>query len=255
MGNFGTGVLTVSDSASVSGVRGTLGDDPGSNGTATITGAGSTWANAQSLVVGDLGQGTLSLVDGGEASAPLIVVNTQGVVEGDGTVTGAVTSSGTVRPGLSIGELIVDGSYVQTAQGTLDIELACPAGDVLSVSGAVMLGGTLNLSLVVGSEPIAGQQFQVVTASSVSGAFDTVNAPSGVTVSVEPGAVVVTVTVGGPPANGDINGDGVIGINDFLALLAAWGPNPGHPADIDGNGVVGINDFLLLLANWGPACP
>ena len=26
------------------------------------------------------------------------------------------------------------------------------------------------------------------------------------------------------------------------------------PADIDGDGVVGINDFLALLANWGP-CP
>ena len=42
------------------------------------------------------------------------------------------------------------------------------------------------------------------------------------------------------------------GIIDFLALLGAWGPNPGHPADIDGNGTVGIEDFLALLACWGP---
>ena len=53
----------------------------------------------------------------------------------------------------------------------------------------------------------------------------------------------------------DIAGfDGEVGINDFLALLAAWGPNPGHPADFDGDDVVGINDFLELLAHWGP-CP
>ncbi len=53
----------------------------------------------------------------------------------------------------------------------------------------------------------------------------------------------------------DIAGfDGEVGINDFLDLLAAWGPNPGHPADFDGDDVVGINDFLELLANWGP-CP
>ena len=53
----------------------------------------------------------------------------------------------------------------------------------------------------------------------------------------------------------DIAGfDGEVGINDFLDLLAAWGPNPGHPADFDGDGIVGINDFLELLANWGP-CP
>jgi len=51
----------------------------------------------------------------------------------------------------------------------------------------------------------------------------------------------------------DLDGGGV-GITDLLALLAAWGPNPGHPADFDGDGNVGITDFLALLANWGP-CP
>ena len=53
----------------------------------------------------------------------------------------------------------------------------------------------------------------------------------------------------------DITGnDGDVGIEDFLDLLAAWGPNPGHPADFDGDDFVGITDFLELLANWGP-CP
>ncbi len=53
----------------------------------------------------------------------------------------------------------------------------------------------------------------------------------------------------------DIDGDGNVGINDFLDLLGAWGPNPGNPADFDGDGEVGINDFLELLANWGPCGP
>ena len=53
---------------------------------------------------------------------------------------------------------------------------------------------------------------------------------------------------------GDVDGDGTVGINDFLDLLAAWGPNPRHPADLDFDGEVGILDFLILLANWGP-CP
>jgi subtilisin family serine protease len=57
-----------------------------------------------------------------------------------------------------------------------------------------------------------------------------------------------------PDCPADIDGDGEVGVVDFLALLAAWGPNPGHPADIDGDGEVGVVDFLALLAAWGP-CP
>ena len=45
------------------------------------------------------------------------------------------------------------------------------------------------------------------------------------------------------------NADGIVGIIDFLTLLAQWG-GPGS-CDFDGGGV-GINDFLELLANWGP---
>ena len=47
------------------------------------------------------------------------------------------------------------------------------------------------------------------------------------------------------------DGDGVVGINDLLALLANWG---GSQCDFDGDGIVGIIDFLRLLAAWGP-CP
>jgi agmatine/peptidylarginine deiminase len=53
---------------------------------------------------------------------------------------------------------------------------------------------------------------------------------------------------------GDIDNDGDVGVTDFLALLAAWGPNPGHAADLDGDDTVGITDFLILLGLWGP-CP
>jgi hypothetical protein len=42
-----------------------------------------------------------------------------------------------------------------------------------------------------------------------------------------------------------------VGITDFLALLAAWGRNPGHPADLDGDNDVGITDLLLALGAWG----
>ena len=61
--------------------------------------------------------------------------------------------------------------------------------------------------------------------------------------------------VGEPGIVGDVDADGVVGILDFLALLAAWGPCPDPPepcpADLDGDSVVGITDFLILLGNWG----
>jgi len=56
-------------------------------------------------------------------------------------------------------------------------------------------------------------------------------------------------------ASPDIDGDGVVGIEDFLLLLGNWGPCPAPPdlclADLDGDGAVGITDFLLLLGSWG----
>ncbi len=47
----------------------------------------------------------------------------------------------------------------------------------------------------------------------------------------------------------DLDGDGVVGILDFLALLAGWGSPSG---DVDGDGTTGILDFLALLGAWGP---
>ncbi len=52
----------------------------------------------------------------------------------------------------------------------------------------------------------------------------------------------------------DLDADGVVGSNDLIALLGAWGENPGHPADFDGDGTVGTTDLLVLLGAWGE-CP
>jgi hypothetical protein len=53
--------------------------------------------------------------------------------------------------------------------------------------------------------------------------------------------------------DGDIDGDGIVGILDFLALVNAWGPcaDCGDcPADLDGDCMVGVTDFLILLQEW-----
>jgi FG-GAP repeat protein/dockerin type I repeat protein len=53
---------------------------------------------------------------------------------------------------------------------------------------------------------------------------------------------------------GDIDGDGMIGILDLLAMFSTWGACPGPqlpcPADLDGDGSVGGADLSILFANW-----
>ena len=61
-----------------------------------------------------------------------------------------------------------------------------------------------------------------------------------------------TVVVGGAACPADISGDGHVGTEDLLALLAGWGDG-GGPADLDGDGTVGTGDLLILLSEWG-AC-
>ena len=38
----------------------------------------------------------------------------------------------------------------------------------------------------------------------------------------------------------------------FEALRASWGPCDGCEADLDGDGVVGVRDMLAVLAAWPP---
>jgi hypothetical protein len=57
------------------------------------------------------------------------------------------------------------------------------------------------------------------------------------------------------PGIGDMNGDGVVNVQDLLLLFGAWGPCPdpptGCPADLNGDGDVDVQDLLLVFANWG----
>ncbi|MBX3373427.1 MAG: choice-of-anchor B family protein [Phycisphaeraceae bacterium] len=63
---------------------------------------------------------------------------------------------------------------------------------------------------------------------------------------------IVDLDCTAPPATGDLNGDGTVGFDDLLILLAAWGPcTPPCDADLSGDGTVGFDDLLLLLSNWG----
>ncbi len=50
----------------------------------------------------------------------------------------------------------------------------------------------------------------------------------------------------------DIDGDGIVGTDDLLAVIAAWGSCVGCIEDVDQSGEVDTTDLLSLIAVWGP---
>ena len=85
VGENGIGMLVVQNGGTLTDFGGFVGDLPGSRGTATVSGAGSTWTNTGTIVVGGLGTGTLTIQNGGTVNSG-----------GGGSVGLSVGSTGTV---------------------------------------------------------------------------------------------------------------------------------------------------------------
>jgi hypothetical protein len=144
---------------------------------------------------------------------------------------------------------------------TLTDSLALPSQEASSVHNQVIVGYRLFDSwyaaglLVHDIDPVSGALEFVAsldTPGSVWGVYPFLGQDR-VLLSDKSGGLL-TVSVGGPL--GDIDGDGSVGVTDFLLMLAAWGPCPGPcppscPADLDEDCTVSVTDFLILLANWG----
>ena len=214
VGAMGTGTMTVRNGGDVVSGDSRIGQYTGANGTATVTGAGSTWTENSSMYVGgsaagNVGTGTLNVSNG----AALSVANTLKIWSGDdavnfsgGTIaantidissggafnfTGGtlhtvtfkgnlLNQGGTLAPGSSPGLTTVEGNYTQSA-GILDIELGGRARgtqyDALNVMGSLTLGGTLNVSLWNGFNPALSDTFNILDWGSVHGLFSTINLP------------------------------------------------------------------------------
>ena len=139
----------------------------------------------------DLGENTLTKTGAGELAIrnDLVVSGggsisvQQGTVSGNGTVGGDLNNdSGTVSPGNSPGVITVEGDFSQGEQGTLHMELAgTKAGrqyDQFIVAGEASLAGTLEVSLLDGFEPQAGDNFDILKFSLTRGDFDNVILPA-----------------------------------------------------------------------------
>jgi hypothetical protein len=151
-----------------------------------------------------------------------------GVIGGTGPFPFGFTNAGTVAPAdtaSATATFAVAGGLAQTSEGALEVEISGTAEgshDRLAVTGTAALSGTLRIIRLPGYVPVVGDQYEVVTAASVTGTFDSVETPSDVALAVTytQTAVVTTVTAvtvgaeGGPP--GDV-------------LPAEFALEPAHP--------------------------
>lgn len=92
VGQWGAGTLTIADGGKVvsSGSLSEIGTNAASQGEVTVTGAGSQWQNAEDLIVGARGTGTLIIENGGKVTTGKYgVISEQIGSQGEVTVTGA----------------------------------------------------------------------------------------------------------------------------------------------------------------------
>jgi len=59
-----------------------------------------------------------------------------------------------------------------------------------------------------------------------------------------------------PPCPADVTGNGVVNVDDLLAIINGWGIAPCSSADIapvgNANGIVNVDDQLAVINGWGP---
>ncbi|HYT89560.1 MAG TPA: putative Ig domain-containing protein, partial [Gemmataceae bacterium] len=134
---------------------------------------------------------------------PAATVDIQaGTLRGTGNVNSNVVNAGQVSPGLSPGQLTINGNYSQSGSGILTLELNGSAAgtgyDQLKVNGAVTLGGTLNATL--GFVSGVSDTFTIIDndlADVVTGTF--AGLPEGATVTI--GGVGFQLTYTGGSGN------------------------------------------------------
>ncbi len=156
-----TADVTISNGGSLKAVQGTLGDYAGSYGSMTVTGEGSTWSAyddgvtdyAGFMNVGLLGEGDLTVSDGGAVEAyRLYIGNDEGsvgtvVVTGEGSsittehrlyVGSYGSGSLTVSDGAVVTAERINIAYLEGASGVLNIGAA--AGDAAVAAGTIDTG-------------------------------------------------------------------------------------------------------------------
>jgi T5SS/PEP-CTERM-associated repeat protein len=258
---------------------------------ARVTGSGSRWDITGALYVGgnDTSAGVtgkLSVQDDGLVTAGNIKVWQPGTVELDGgtissdnlelaggalrgsgevnlPVSGSLHNAGLVSPGLSAGVIIVSSDYVQTAAGTLAVEIGGTSpfeyDQLIIINGSATLAGTLDVSFInLGGgvfAPSAGDTFEILMAAGGLGetTFDNIFFPDlggGLVFGVFYNPTDVTLAVGG--ALGDYNLNGFVDAADYTVWRNTLHQSgSGLAADGNRNGSIDVGDYGVWKSHYG----
>jgi T5SS/PEP-CTERM-associated repeat protein len=239
VGESGTGTLSITGGGVVSSGRFVMADNAGSNGTATVSGAGSMWNNLVVCFVGFLGNAKLEISDGGQVSMSTVsigesggstgLVNVDGAgstlthftgitVGGDGKGTMNITNGGSV---VGIDPDFGGGTIGRNpgSNGTVNVNGAgstwINAGALAVADGFAGTVGTLHISngaAVSNSYAIVGGA-EGIGSVTVDGAGSTWTSSGNLFIGTDAGVGALSITHGGEVSNNN----GHIGFGGFEA--------------------------------------
>ena len=181
IGGAGSGELHVAAGGIAGAKNFIFGDEEDSQGKLFATGSLSNGIHSgivatDRVEIAAFGVGRAELNDGGFIEAYVITIGELGEVTGhDGMlIANQVINDGIIAPGLSPGQLIIDGNLNQF--GILEIEIAgqTPVGeyDVLTITGNATIEGDVLLRFIDGFAPQQGQQFEFLQVDGMLDATD-----------------------------------------------------------------------------------
>ena len=154
-----------------------------SGGTVTLDAAQWSAAAPSLITIGDgLQHASLQLLNGSTLALDGLALSPMAELTGNGFVqVSSITNGGTIRPGNPIGAIAITGQFTQTGSGRIAIEAAgiLPATqlDQLTIDGAAVLGGWLELAFADGFIPGPDDVLAPLSATELAGIFDFLEAP------------------------------------------------------------------------------
>ena len=182
----------------------------------------------------------------------------EGAVNGAGSFSGNVKFNASYSPGNSPASVSLAGNTTFGANSRLDMELGGTTEgsgyDHLNIGGQLTIGGTLNVSLINGFHPAAGQSFDLLDfdVASLSGAFSAINLPTLASGLMWNASQLTTSGLVSVALAGDYNNDGSVDAADYTVyrdLLGSAGT--GLAADGNANGVIDAGDYDVWRSYYG----